>query len=243
MSDREFFNFSSATTRREKEGHDFSKMPVIRRFESLLTDEDLASVGFRVAAHPTRNTFYIYRAAETLATEDDNPVVLNAITPRRHVVHHGGLWIDPFAGDTQTQIDFAPIAERIEELRAIAVEDEIPFNDNSAQEALEWLRLASPPILPSVFLVNNGNTRLFWRHQNEQLGIQFLGDGTAQFVFLGDDDQTERIFGSIRVSELLKRINGLDLFTVLGLHSVEWTSKAVRTSFGTSADHILTAVS
>lgn len=244
MSEQEavFFNFDDADASAKTDTRNFAHIPVIRTFESLLTDEDFQSAGLKVAAHPAKNTFYIYPASEVLDADDDSRVRYNRITPASYVFHHIDLWVDPSAGNERTQIDLAPIAQRIEELRESAAADDLPFREKSAREAVEWLRLVSPPNLPNMFLVNNGNIRAFWRNGEEQLGVQFLGDGAAQFVFLGEDDQTERIFGSVKVTELVKRLNGLDLTALLGFHHAEWKSRTAKTSFDTWADHTSTVM-
>lgn len=190
----------------------FSKMPVIRKFESLLTDEDFVNAGFKVERHPSKSTFYIY-ASHRATNEDQDQIHSNVLVTRPQVAHNV-LWIDPTSNAQEIEVD--PISERLNDLRELAADEGLPFNESSAEQAMAWIRAAAFPNRPNVFLVNNGNTRLFWRDGDRQFGIQFLGDNTAQFVFLGEDDQTERIYGSIKVSELVRLISGLDLSSLLG---------------------------
>ena len=205
MSEQDSVLFKSDKIGAEDESRlpNFSNVPVIRNFESLLSDEDFASAGFKVAPHPTKNTFYLYPSSQLLAGSDRTEHIFNTVTPGRYVVSHSLLCTAPLLAKDAAQVDFAPILERIEELRALSTDEHAPFNERSAEEAVAWVRLATPQRLPNVFLLNNGNTRLVWRDGQKQLGIQFLGDGTAQFVYLGQDDQTERVYGSTKVSEQL----------------------------------------
>jgi hypothetical protein len=211
------FNYDDVGSSHKRDKRVFSKAPVIRRFESLLTDQDFECAGLKIAPHPTSDTFYIYPASELFATNYENLVVTNAIAPGRFGPYHDSLWLDPLSRREPAKDDLPSILERINELRDISAEENLPFEERSAEEALEWLRMMRPRELPSVFLVNNGNTRLFWRDGDRQLGLQFLGNGSAQFVYLGDDDQSERVFGSMKVTEVVGLISGLDLWDILGL--------------------------
>jgi len=192
----------------------FSKMPVIRTFKSILTDEEFAFAGLTVEHSPGKNTSFIYPAAKFIRDDSENEVLSNALVSRRSV--QKTLYVDPLCVTLTTAPDLSLLKERIDQLRELATDDDVSFDEASASEAIGWLRTAKPPILPSVFLVNNGNIRLLWRSEERQLGIQFLGNGAGQFVFLGQDDQADRVFGTRKVSELLKLLRGLDLATLLG---------------------------
>jgi hypothetical protein len=190
----------------------FSKVPIIRKFESMLTDDDFESAGLKVAHNARKNSFFIFPATEWLFHGNDDGALTNSMTTHFVSVRN----VESFTGVTECSLDLDPLIERINELREIASDDEIPFRENSAEQAIDWIRELAPTVKPSIFLVNNGNIRLVWHRGKEQLGIQFLGDGNAQFVYLGLDDQHERVFGSIRAAELRRLVGGLDLSSMLG---------------------------
>jgi hypothetical protein len=194
----------------------FSKIPVIRKLETLLSDEEFESAGFKIARHPLKDVCFVLPGSDFIQADEDD-ISSNRLTARYALLHRFDF---PATKETSTSRDlgqdFKPVIARLSELRELATEEGTSFSKISAEHAIKWLRTASPPVLPSVFVLNNGNVRYLWKRNDTQLGIQFLEDETVQFVFLGADDQTERIFGSLRATELLKRISGLDLLEVLG---------------------------
>lgn len=193
----------------------FSKIPVIRKFESLMSDEEFESAGLKISRHPLKDTCLILPGSDFIQTdEDDNSS--NRLTTQHALLHRFVFPAEKKLSSIQAERDFEPVAARLRELRELATEEGMSFSESSVAQATRWLRIASPPVLPSVFLLNNGNIRFLWKRNDTQLGIQFLECGTVQFVFLGEDDRIERIFGSLRATELLKRISGLDLLGVLG---------------------------
>jgi hypothetical protein len=193
----------------------FSKIPAIRKFESLVSDEEFETAGFKIARHPLSETCLIVPASQFVFADEENRS--NKLFGNKNTFLQTFSSVAAEERTTPLAVqNFDPVVERISELRSIALEDELPFSEDSATEALEWLQAAAPPATPSVFLLTNGNLRFLWRRGETQLGIQFLGAGTTQFVFLGKDEQAERIFGSLPVNELLKRIGGLDLSGALG---------------------------
>ena len=190
-------------------------MPIIRTFESLLTDEDFASAGLKVEHHPKRNASFIYPASRLIADDGENCLLHPSSISTRHFRPESFIYTDSCLNRWENS-DLSAVIERLKELQEVAAEEEIEFHEASAQEAIEWLRSIAPRELPSAFLVNNGNVRLLWREDGKQLGVQFLGNGLAQFVFLGENDQTDRVLGTRSVHDLGKLIAALDVRDIVG---------------------------
>lgn len=198
----------------------FSSVPVIRSFESLLTDDEFASAGLTVAKHPSKTTFYVYGPSSDFLVPDDlRETKSNTLMQGRYFVSPVNL-LDLKTKSPSPHVDLRKIRDRIDELRALAKEEQLSFNSKSAAAALGWLERLCLRTLPHVFLLNSGNVRLLWRERGSQLGIQFREDGTAQFVFLGEDDQSEQIYGAVKTNDLTRRISGLDLFELIGFHGL-----------------------
>jgi hypothetical protein len=79
---------------------------------------------------------------------------------------------------------------RIEQLKEIAEEENLPFSQVSADQALSFVLQLNGSRRPSAFLIGNGNVRLVWSSQKgEQVGLQFLGNGEVQFVLIARREQ------------------------------------------------------
>jgi hypothetical protein len=82
------------------------------------------------------------------------------------------------------------LTERIEQLKEIAEEEDLPFSDSSADQALSFVLQLSGSRRPSAFLIGNGNVRLVWSSQKgEQVGLQFRGNEEVQFVLIARREQ------------------------------------------------------
>ncbi|CAN0119650.1 unnamed protein product [Phaeothamnion confervicola] len=48
---------------------------------------------------------------------------------------------------------------------------------------------------PAIFLLDNGNFRALWRDENnkQQVGLQFLGNETVQYVIFVREGQTDKL--------------------------------------------------
>jgi hypothetical protein len=112
---------------------------------------------------------------------------------------------------------YEAVAARLNELGDIAKEEGIPFNAKSREQARKWLKLTGASKPPRVYLLANGNTRLVWSDGERQIGIQFFGEATIQFVSLGDPDGQERVFGTAALSKLGCIIRGLEMDSVVGV--------------------------
>ncbi len=104
--------------------------------------------------------------------------------------HESRSWLMPM--DADTLVDDRPSAAwlpgltaRIDELRALAAEEGVPFSDESALAAVVFARELNATKRPGAFLVGNGNVRLLWTDEPEQIGLQFRDARVVQFVMLG----------------------------------------------------------
>jgi hypothetical protein len=73
---------------------------------------------------------------------------------------------------------------RIEELRQIARDEDLPFSESSAIKATLLLERGLCLKKPSVFLLGNGNLRLVWIKNNDLMGLQVLPEGLIQYVMM-----------------------------------------------------------
>jgi hypothetical protein len=78
------------------------------------------------------------------------------------------------------------IQARIADLRADAAEDDSPFDENSAAHLAAFCHSLAPVVRPAIFLLQPGTLRAVWQDaaKERQIGLQFLADGTIQYVLL-----------------------------------------------------------
>jgi hypothetical protein len=98
-------------------------------------------------------------------------------------------WLIPLDADTLVKARpsagwFSQLAGRVDELRVIAADEELPFCKASAEQALQFARGINASRRPSAFLVGNGNVRLLWTLGAEQIGLQFKDAGIVQYVMI-----------------------------------------------------------
>lgn len=104
------------------------------------------------------------------------------------------------------------LADRIDELRAIAAEEELPFIESSAREALTFAKELNATSRPGAFLVGNGCVRLLWAADPEQIGLQFKGDGTIQYVlFVQRAGQVATHMGGDNKETILRQVTAVGL--------------------------------
>ena len=78
---------------------------------------------------------------------------------------------------------WTPFERRFSELLQCAIEEEIQIKWRSEREMRAFLGAAGALALPGLFLLDDGTFRLIWQNeQGEQIGLQFLGNGRAQYV-------------------------------------------------------------
>lgn len=109
---------------------------------------------------------------------------------------------------------------RIRELQADGATDGVMLN--AASEKDFWHFVNSPPAAGkgSLVLLDNGNLRALWKGEGPgQLGVQFLGDGMAEYVIFRRRPEAEKESRAAGVDTLdgVKRlINAFDLSQLAG---------------------------
>ena len=92
---------------------------------------------------------------------------------------------------------------RIRELRADGETDGVMLN--AASEKDFWHFVNSPPAAGkgSLVLLDNGNLRALWKGEGlGQLGVQFLGDGMAEYVIFRRRPEAEKVSQAAGVDTL-----------------------------------------
>ena len=126
-------------------------------------------------------------------------------------------WIIPVDADNLVDEPFSHVwidalKTRIAQLHEISAEEELPYSDRSAEYALSFAKSVSASVRPSAFLIGNGNTRLLWTLEEEQIGLQFLPNGMIQYVmFVKRGEQIAPHMGSDDASTILGQISALGL--------------------------------
>jgi hypothetical protein len=100
---------------------------------------------------------------------------------------------------------FPLLASRIDDLRVIATDDELPFSETSATAALAFAKMHGRSRQPSAFLIGNGNIRLLWLNDaQEQVGLQFREDKDVQVVlFEQSSDRLDPITAHKRADDVM----------------------------------------
>jgi hypothetical protein len=86
-------------------------------------------------------------------------------------------------------------SDRIANLRDLAAEEGVAFNERSADDLLAFLKRYSRPQEPKIFLLDNGNLRAVWRRSDlgissAQIGLEFVGKRSVKMVMIADSAQT-----------------------------------------------------
>jgi len=105
------------------------------------------------------------------------------------------------------------VFRRINELRELALEDEIEMSPSSFSDL--WSFISARPLasIPNVFGLDNGNFRAVWRNsQGERVALEFCGDQTVAFVIFEYDHaiaKMMRIAGIQRVNRIQDQITAV----------------------------------
>ena len=105
--------------------------------------------------------------------------------------------------------------ERISELSGDASYENISLNKTSEREF--WAFLASLGFFKkgALFLLDNGNLRAVWKSKvGDQIGLQFLGNKTIQYVMFAHRPPTttvSRVYGRDTLDGVHRQITALDL--------------------------------
>jgi len=110
-------------------------------------------------------------------------------------------------------------AERIETLRSDAALE--GFNMSAASKRDFWTFIRSTPVVRkgSLVLMDNGNLRAVWKDdQGNQIGLQYLGTGSVQFVIFKHPDRAggvSRVAGCTSLADIKRQIRAFSLERLL----------------------------
>ncbi len=93
---------------------------------------------------------------------------------------------DRLAEEPASTVWLERLIERVRELKELSADEDLAFSQSSADEAIGFAKGIRAYRLPSAFLLGNGNVRLLWTSGKAQIGLQFLGGGTIQYVMFAD---------------------------------------------------------
>lgn len=131
--------------------------------------------------------------------------------------HDASMWLvdfdaDLLEGEKPCAKWEESLSERIAELRGIADDEAMPFSEESAREADAFARELNATRRPGAFLLANGNVRLLWDNGQEQIGLQFMGDGTVQYVmFARRGLRTATAMGGDEIGAVSRHITAIGL--------------------------------
>ena len=140
----------------------------IRTLRTVVSDTDLEAADFMVASSPASNV---------IDRPDSSRREFAKLSSGIDFLHDGWLVHRPANHVTPPPSWLGDFERRLEELREAAVEEAVPFSEESAATARAFCEHHGRSIRPSVFLVGNGNVRLVWENdEDEQIGLQFRAD-------------------------------------------------------------------
>jgi hypothetical protein len=110
----------------------------------------------------------------------------------------------------------AEVNKRLSDLRVTAAEEEYPISRESLKALKIFLNATTFTKRPYIALLDSGNLRALWedRAAGEQIGLQFLGGDTVQFVIFArraDEGFIARSAGRDLITNIQSQIeaNGL----------------------------------
>lgn len=122
---------------------------------------------------------------------------------------------DDFAQDRPDPIQ--QYRQRIAQLREYGLEDGFDLSEASQNDFRRFVESIPDMRRASLILKENGNLRAKWRGDGiGQAGIEFFGDGTAEFVFYDEpNDVWEAGMGAL--NEVKERIKSFGLAGLVGV--------------------------
>lgn len=113
--------------------------------------------------------------------------------------------------DTPNSRVILEINERLEELEVVGKEENLIMSQDSKSEFLKFIHLLNPSIRPLIFIVENGNLRALWPHDDgRQIGLQFLGEERIQYVMFDEkqsDGTVNTEYGRTSFKKIIDLIN------------------------------------
>ena len=110
-------------------------------------------------------------------------------------------------------------AQRIEDLHNEAALDGIEVNAASERDFWSFVTLGDPDRRAGVMLLDNGNFRAVWKGDDAtHVGLQFLGDGRAEYVIFKRRPATtdiSRVAGNDTLEGIKRQIHTFDLTSLI----------------------------
>jgi len=129
------------------------------------------------------------------------------------VSEHFKAQVEKHLGQRQLRVE---TAARIRDLQIDAVLSGEAFSEDSLEDLMTFLNGLTPRERPSLFLLDSGNLRAFWRNESgEQVGLQFMGQELVQYVMFARRPKSQKIlrhYGQDLLGEIRSKItlNGCD---------------------------------
>ncbi len=122
-------------------------------------------------------------------------------------------------GLTRASLRARAYASRIDELKAYARDDGYRLNSESEADFWAFIKLTPRFRKGGLLLMDNGNLRAVWKDgHGSHLGVQFLGDGMAQYVIFkrrGAKRRISRVVGRDSFDGVSRQIDAFDLSALL----------------------------
>lgn len=181
----------------------------IRSLKTYLTDSELQNNGFAVSAYSTGQS----------ARVDISNVIYLSFKDKND--SHGNQWLvhRPANAETAEAQDhpwLAALEKRVDDLRAVTIDEQLAFDETSAGAALAFVRRLHNVRRPGAFLVD-GNIRLVWdKPEGQQVGLQFRGSDKIQFViFQADGDDLGSLMGLRSTDAVYGMITARGIFPLI----------------------------
>jgi hypothetical protein len=186
-----------------------SQTKISRRFQSYLTDEQLAQRDIMVVNAPEKSRFLKQFLDADTSLESGDPILI-------HASSFEGLAkeIEPEIAASQPNVAapwWGQFEKRLADLRDIAIEEDIPVSDESLEAASKFASTLVDARTPSAFLIGNGNTRLLWVNDDgEQVGLQFREKARVQYIFFkrveGEIDEIMGLKSSSTILDFIEKV-------------------------------------
>ena len=115
-------------------------------------------------------------------TSETDQVVPFIVRPVDAAAANGTQPSDP------ASMNAAAYASRLDRLRSFAEEDEIAFSGASERDFLDFACTEPQTKSASLVLLDNGNLRAVWRSGEQEVGVQFYGGGSVQYLISRESD-------------------------------------------------------
>jgi hypothetical protein len=184
-----------------------------RTLQTSLTNEQLAKHNLIVLEKPQNVELLGSFFGETQNRASAAPILIK-------LTNYRNLAKEPASRITALPCAWlAKFKKRLDALREFAAEDDIVVSEASVEQAFCFAAKLRDVAQPDTFLLGNGNIRLLWLNtEKEQVGLQFLGDGRAQYIcFRKTGKRLETTMGDRDCTALMPFISGLGLMHVMQL--------------------------